>query len=148
MLSAMKTFAVVLISLAVAAGLVWAGWRLGYRHAVLEQAATEQTFDMNVLRAKLITERLEGLQAGDVTKLRDDFAFELYWNVARMDELFDRAHPEWQKQAAGLAKLIAEHHDRWATNYTTEMARESDKGLITKVDSILKRSAKNQRRSN
>ena len=62
-----------------------------------------------------------------------------------MDELFDRAHPEWQKQAAGLAKLIAEQHDRWATNYTTEMARESDKGLITKVDSILKRSAKNQK---
>ena len=110
----MKTFVVVVLSLVVAVALVWAGWRLGYRHAALEQAASEQTFDLNVLRAKLIAERLEGLQAGDVTKLRDDFAFELYWNVARMEELFDRAQPDWQRQAAGLAKLIAAHHDRWA----------------------------------
>ncbi len=144
----MKTFSIILVSLAVAAGLVWAGWRLGYQHAVLERAASDQTFEMNVLRAKLITERLDGLQAGDVTRLRDDFAFELYWNVARVDELFDRAHPDWQKQAAGLAKILAEHHERWATNYSAEMARESDKGLMVNVDSILRKAAPKQTPSN
>jgi hypothetical protein len=133
-----KTFATSALSV-VGTGLLFAlGWYLGNRQGYSERMNIEVQssygIELGVSRAQIAAKLLDDLQAGDVSKVRDDLLLRLCGDLQHIDRFRHLAHPLWRKQADDLFAFVAERQTHWPTNTTDSLAGSNRRALQWLLD--------------